>query len=136
MVAESVPKNRLGSAYGLIQSMDSAGAIAGPLIALMMLSRFGIRSVFWRQLFGSIVRVGGLLGIRERRRAAPADSRGRLSPQRRSSRRVRPRPQGRDQVALVFPLRLIAVTLFRWHRVTCFGFAGAERWNPGGLALY
>ena len=47
MVAESVPKNRLGSAYGLIQSMDSAGAIAGPLIALMMLSRFGIRSVFW-----------------------------------------------------------------------------------------
>src|ERR1700688_4682710 len=47
MVAESVPKNRLGSAYGLIQSMDSAGAIAGPLVALFLLSRFGIRSVFW-----------------------------------------------------------------------------------------
>src|SRR6202171_3016352 len=31
MVAESVPKNRLGSAYGLIQSMDSAGAISGPV---------------------------------------------------------------------------------------------------------
>src|ERR1700735_1628170 len=46
MVAESVPKERLGSAYGLIQSMDSAGAIAGPLIALVMLSRFGIRTVF------------------------------------------------------------------------------------------
>jgi MFS family permease len=46
MVAESVPKNRLGSAYGLIQSMDSAGAIAGPLIALLMLSHFGIRTVF------------------------------------------------------------------------------------------
>src|ERR1700680_4238263 len=29
MVAESVPKEKLGSAYGLIQSMDSAGAIAG-----------------------------------------------------------------------------------------------------------
>src|SRR3984885_10868575 len=47
MVAESVPSSRLGSAYGLIQAMDSAGAIAGPLIALAMLSRFGIRSVFW-----------------------------------------------------------------------------------------
>src|ERR1700688_204884 len=47
MVAESVPKERLGSAYGLIQSMDSAGAIAGPLVALFLLSRFGIRSVFW-----------------------------------------------------------------------------------------
>ena len=46
MVAESVPKNRLGGAYGLIQSMDSAGAVAGPLVALAMLSRFGIRSVF------------------------------------------------------------------------------------------
>lgn len=46
MVAESVPKNRLGAAYGLIQSMDSAGAVAGPLVALAMLSRFGIRSVF------------------------------------------------------------------------------------------
>src|SRR3984957_8487131 len=34
MVAETVPKEQLGAAYGLIQSMDSAGAIAGPLIAL------------------------------------------------------------------------------------------------------
>src|SRR6202521_2760777 len=39
MVAESVPKERLGSAYGLIQSMDSAGAIAGPLVALVLLAR-------------------------------------------------------------------------------------------------
>ena len=41
MVAESVGKERLGSAYGLIQSMDSAGAIAGPLMALVLLGRFG-----------------------------------------------------------------------------------------------
>ncbi|HEY6766828.1 MAG TPA: MFS transporter, partial [Candidatus Sulfotelmatobacter sp.] len=47
MVAETVSKERLGSAYGLIQSMDSAGAIAGPLLALVLLARFGIRSVFW-----------------------------------------------------------------------------------------
>ena len=46
MVAESVPKQRLGAAYGLIQSMDSAGAIAGPLAALVLLAHFGIRSVF------------------------------------------------------------------------------------------
>src|ERR1700737_3303437 len=30
MVAESVPKNRLGSAYGLIPSLDSAGGIHSP----------------------------------------------------------------------------------------------------------
>src|SRR5271156_3574256 len=40
MVAEYVPKERLGSAYGLIQSMDSAGAIVGPLVAVALLGRF------------------------------------------------------------------------------------------------
>src|SRR5436305_11306191 len=38
MVAESVGRGGLGSAYGLVQSMDSAGAIAGPLAALVLLS--------------------------------------------------------------------------------------------------
>jgi MFS family permease len=66
MVAESVPKNRLGSAYGLIQSMDSAGAIAGPLIALLLLARFGIRSVFWAAAIpGALCVMVALFGIRE-----------------------------------------------------------------------
>jgi MFS family permease len=70
MVAESVPKNRLGSAYGLIQSMDSAGAIAGPLAALVLLSRFGIRSVFWAAAIpGALCVLVALLGIRETSRA-------------------------------------------------------------------
>src|SRR5580704_10215848 len=69
MVAESVPKDRLGSAYGLIQSMDSAGAIAGPLAALFLLSRFGIRSVFWAAAApGALCVLVALLGIRETKR--------------------------------------------------------------------
>ena len=69
MVAESVPKNRLGSAYGLIQAMDSAGAIAGPLTALAMLSRFGIRSVFWAAaLPGALCVLVAWAGIREIKR--------------------------------------------------------------------
>jgi MFS family permease len=72
MVAESVPKNRLGSAYGLIQSMDSAGAIVGPLAALVLLSRFGIRSVFWAAAIpGALCVLVAALGIRETSRAAP-----------------------------------------------------------------
>ena len=72
MVAESVPKERLGAAYGLIQSMDSAGAIAGPLAALVLLSRFGIRSVFWAAAVpGALCVLVALVGIREKRRAAP-----------------------------------------------------------------
>ncbi|MGI9103889.1 MAG: MFS transporter [Terriglobales bacterium] len=47
MLAESVERSRLGSAYGLLQAMDSAGAILGPLAALYLISRYGFRGVFW-----------------------------------------------------------------------------------------
>jgi MFS family permease len=66
MVAESVDKDRLGSAYGLIQSMDSAGAIAGPLTALVLLSHHGIRSVFWAAAVpGALAVLVASFGIRE-----------------------------------------------------------------------
>jgi MFS family permease len=53
MVSESVPYGKVGSAFGLLQSMDSAGAIIGPLIAWILLSRFDftMRHVF---LFAAI----------------------------------------------------------------------------------
>ncbi|HEX9119544.1 MAG TPA: MFS transporter [Terriglobales bacterium] len=47
MLAESVPRVRLGASYGLLQAMDSAGAIAGPLLALALLAHYGLRGVFW-----------------------------------------------------------------------------------------
>lgn len=47
MVAESVEPGRRGSAFGLLQAMDSAGAIAGPLLALAILARWDMRAVFW-----------------------------------------------------------------------------------------
>jgi len=66
MVAESVPTERLGSAYGLIQSMDSAGAIAGPLAALVLLAHYGIRGVFWAAAVpGALCVMVALFGIRE-----------------------------------------------------------------------
>jgi MFS family permease len=75
MVAESVPKERLGSAYGLIQSMDSAGAIAGPLAALVLLSRFGIRGVFWAAAVpGALCVMVALFGIRENMRPLVAET--------------------------------------------------------------
>jgi len=63
MVAESVDKSQIGSAYGLIQAMDSAGAIAGPLAALLLLPHFGLRGIFWAAAvpgFLCIVIGGGL----------------------------------------------------------------------------
>src|SRR5580704_15011151 len=81
MVAESVPKNRLGAAYGLIQSMDSAGAIAGPLVALILLAHVGIRSVFWAAAVpGALCVLVALVGIREKHRAAPSGQPGAAVP--------------------------------------------------------
>src|SRR6267378_2439762 len=110
MVAESVPKNRLGSAYGLIQSMDSAGAIAGPLAALVLLSRFGIRSVFWAAAIpGALCVLVALVGIRETKRTSarlPADSQKTVST---SSTR-----EGGKSIKLPasFYVILVAATLF------------------------
>src|SRR5271155_562548 len=66
MVAESVDKSTWGSAYGLIQSMDSAGAIAGPLLALAVIGRFGMRGVFASAAIpGALCVIVAWLGIRE-----------------------------------------------------------------------
>ena len=74
MVAETVGKERLGSAYGLIQSMDSAGAIAGPLAAMVLLARFGIRSVFAAAAVpGALAVLVALFGIRETKHGRPLD---------------------------------------------------------------
>ena len=115
MVAESVNKHRLGSAYGLIQSMDSAGAIAGPLTALVLLARYGatqgLRLVFLAAaLPGVLCVLVAVFGIRETGR-------------RRGNQRPEQQPLGKgnvisrlDRAEVKLPGRfyfaLVAVTLF------------------------
>ena len=66
MVADSFEKASIGSAYGLIQAMDSAGAIAGPLLALALIGRFGMRGVFaWAAVPGALCVLVAWVGIRE-----------------------------------------------------------------------
>jgi MFS family permease len=107
MVAESVGKERLGSAYGLIQSMDSAGAIAGPLIALLLLARYGLRSVFWATAVpGALAVLVAILGIRETKHAASATGASQLA--------TAPvaLPIAKQALPPAFFMVLIAVTLF------------------------
>ena len=69
MVAESVDSSKIGSAYGLIQAMDSAGAIVGPLAALALIGHFGMRGVFKATAIpGVLCILVAWLGIRETRR--------------------------------------------------------------------
>jgi MFS family permease len=70
MVAESVDPTQIGSAYGLIQAMDSAGAIVGPLVALALIGHFGMRGVFGAAAVpGALCVLVAWLGIREVHRA-------------------------------------------------------------------
>jgi MFS family permease len=89
MVAESVEKSALGSAYGLIQAMDSAGAIAGPLLALAIIGRFGMRGVFASAAIpGALCVLVAWIGIREVRKQVERRAPSRACPER--SRRVEP----------------------------------------------
>jgi len=107
MVAESVGKERLGSAYGLIQSMDSAGAIAGPLAALGLLATFGIRGVFWAAAVpGALSVLVAAFGIRETK---PQTSGPRLPDPRKSTAAA---VATRTGLPGTFYLVLAAVTLF------------------------
>ncbi len=102
MLADSVPASRLGSAYGLLQAMDSAGAIAGPLLALLLLPHYGLRGVFWfAAIPGALCVAVALLGIREVTKKG-ADQSGGQRPQLRASAHF----PGK------FYLVLVAVTFF------------------------
>jgi MFS family permease len=106
MVAESVGKQQLGSAYGLIQSLDSAGAIAGPLAALMLVGRYGVRSVFWAAAIpGALAVLVAGFGIRETKHRADAGSLKRKE-------KIGTEPAANHRLAKSFYFVLCGVTLF------------------------
>jgi MFS family permease len=78
MLAESVEGSKIGSAFGLLQAMDSAGAIAGPLLAIAIMSsvfgaRFGVRAVFWAAAVpGLLCILVVIFGLKETRHTVAA----------------------------------------------------------------
>ena len=68
LVADVTPAGQRGAAYGLRQSMDTAGAFVGPLIAIGLMAglAFDIRAVFWVACIPALLAVAVLvLGVRE-----------------------------------------------------------------------
>jgi MFS family permease len=66
MLAESVSKEKAGAAFGLLQSMDSAGAVIGPLLALLIMARTGnMRAVFWAAAVPGLIAILAVLLVRE-----------------------------------------------------------------------
>ncbi|MGL4279497.1 MAG: MFS transporter [Albidovulum sp.] len=74
LVADLVPPERRGAAFGLRQSMDTVGAFAGPLIAIAMMAVWAdIRLVFWVAIIPALIAVAVLtFGVREPEHTRPA----------------------------------------------------------------
>jgi len=110
MVAESVDKSALGSAYGLIQAMDSAGAISGPLLALAVIGRFGMRGVFASAAIpGTLCVIVAWVGIREvveQRASSPVQT------EHRSAVAASAKSEWLPKLPLRFYYVLVVVTLF------------------------
>ena len=114
MVAESVGKERLGTAYGLIQSLDSAGAIVGPLTALLLLSHYTIRTVFWAAaLPGALCVLVAVFGIRETKQVSRDDQSKVVTTSSPASKSAPAKPTpGTNGLPAGFYFVLVAVTLF------------------------
>jgi MFS family permease len=75
LIADSIDPAQRGSAFGLRQAMDTAGAIAGPLSAILFLRLFAgnIREVFWMAAIPGVACILLVwLAVKEVRRAARA----------------------------------------------------------------
>jgi MFS family permease len=69
LVADVTPPAIRGKAYGLRQAMDTAGAFAGPLLAIALMALFAndMRAVFWVAVIpGVLAVVCVLLGVEDR----------------------------------------------------------------------
>ena len=77
LIADITPKDIHGAAYGLRQALDTVGAIAGPLMALVLMTWVGFshRAVFWAAVIPAVIAVLVLwFGVKEPAPASPDDS--------------------------------------------------------------
>jgi MFS family permease len=75
LIADIVPAPLRGGAYGLRQALDSVGAVAGPLLAVVFMAVFAddVRATLWVAIVPAILSVGVLwLLVREPRGGGPA----------------------------------------------------------------
>jgi MFS family permease len=57
VIADTVPRSAYGKAYGFRESMDTVGAVAGPVAATLLLPVLGYRTLFWWTLVPSLLSV-------------------------------------------------------------------------------
>lgn len=77
LVADMVPEAQRGAAYGLRQSMDTVGALLGPLLAMALMALTGdVRLVFWLAILPAMIAVAVLvIYVREPETTSPPKAR-------------------------------------------------------------
>jgi MFS family permease len=78
LIADSVPADRRGAAFGFHRAMDHTGALIGPLVATMLLARFtsDLRVVFWAAAVPGVLAVLIIVtSVREVARRQTSDGR-------------------------------------------------------------
>ena len=113
LVAESVGKQNIGSAFGLLQAMDSAGSILGPLSALLLLRYgFDLRHVF---LFAAVPGVLAIIVVavfaRETRKADVSERKSSRASELKASE-PRDLHFGSDKLPRSFYFMLAALAIF------------------------
>jgi MFS family permease len=79
LVADEVPPEQRGAAYGLRQSLDTVGGFAGPLLAVLFMVAMAlpVRTVFWIACIPAIITVLILMfGLREPAQVPRPQTRG------------------------------------------------------------
>ncbi len=74
LLAEEVPAESLGRAFGFHRAADTVGAVVGPLLGVAVLSATGgeIRAALWLAVVPAVLSVGLILLVRENRPTAAA----------------------------------------------------------------
>lgn len=76
ILSKAVDKNDLGKAFGFHRAGDTLGAIAGPVVALVLVSSIGIREIFWLTLIpGFLALVAIWLFLKEKNPAPSSHQR-------------------------------------------------------------
>ena len=75
MLAESVPAEARGRAFGFHRAGDTVGAIAGPLFAFLLVSRLGFQEIFLITLIPGLLSAAAFQFFVKEKRRAPSSTR-------------------------------------------------------------
>ena len=74
LLSDSVKSTQVGRAFGFHRSLDSVGAVVGPLIAFLLIPLLGIREIFWISLIPAAVALAIILFFVKEKRIIPRDA--------------------------------------------------------------